>query len=353
MVLRHRGAAEVAVASIGAGPRASAASEAASRATTCACVRWAAHAGSATLAAPSPDQQRHRIELEPLLVERPARPRQVEAPLAGRAGEQALGQPAVRQRGAAGDAAVEVGEQGAFDVRDDQPLSADSTSEARPRPGRSPRRAGPSPRPRRRCPPSAAARRPPRGRRRPRRPCRGGRAPLRSARSTASSSVEDEAPQPLQLPSRRSRATPPRSRAARRRRRATPCTAAPARARRAPAPPAHRMEVVQQHQAAHHRIVRQPQPLLGRHRLASASSRIPSPCSSSTAPKLLRDPAPGRIADPSSSSVSRWTCSSRLWVRGHLRQVRWACAPPSSPCRLRCTCGRRRAGTGRSSAPPA
>ena len=63
----------------------------------------------------------------------------------------------------------------------------------------------------------------------------GRRAP-RARRLIASSSVDNDAGQPWQWPSSRSRATPRRSRAARRRRRATPCRAAPRRAPRARAP---------------------------------------------------------------------------------------------------------------------
>ena len=41
-----------------------------------------------------------------------------------------------------------------------------------------------------------------------------------------------------------------------------------------------------------------------------------------------------------------------LGGRGHLSTSPWACAPPCAPCPCR-TCARRRAGTGRSCAPPA
>ena len=105
-------------------------------------------------ARPPPVEQRHRLELQAVVVERAPGARQVVAALAGRAGEHALAQLAVGERLAAAGAGVAVGEQAALDPGHDQLDAADlrrrsaRPPRARRRPSRSnqtARRRGPRP----------------------------------------------------------------------------------------------------------------------------------------------------------------------------------------------------------------
>ena len=79
-----------------------------------------AHALSATVTQPSLSQQRHRLELEPVVVERAARTRQVEAAPAARAGERAGREHGAVEAPAAARAGVAIGEQRALDVGHDE-----------------------------------------------------------------------------------------------------------------------------------------------------------------------------------------------------------------------------------------
>ena len=171
------------------------------------------HAATATLhSAAVLAQQRHRLELEPVLAHAAARQRQLEAARARRAVQRAAAEVAVVERRAAARAAVAVGEQVAGDVGDHERL-------ARPPTCRSPRRASASRGPRASSsrstggpPPDIGSSKPPSagaGAVTPSTsiPSRSGAASC-SACSIASSIVDADAGQPSQEPSSRSRATP-------------------------------------------------------------------------------------------------------------------------------------------------
>ena len=174
--------------------------------------------GSATLAPAGAVEQRHRLEQEPVVVERAPGARQEEAALALGAGERALAELAAVERGAAAGAGVAEGEQVALDPGDDERDPVDLgrrqlalAERLRRRRGRTttaaPGRAaaatwttGSSIAPGPGSPAAGAATAPSTTR-----PSRSGAASS-SADLIASSSVDDEAGQPSQLPSSRIRA---------------------------------------------------------------------------------------------------------------------------------------------------
>ena len=250
--------------------------------------------------------------------------------------------------------------------------------DARPRPARPGARAA-----RWRCPTPSAARH-------PRAPStisasRSGAASS-SACLIASSSVDAEAGQVSQLPSRRDpgdavldlqqldvAAV------------ATPCRGGRCRAPRPPGLERHRVEVVDQHQAGDKPVVwraarsssapaspgvdeRGEDPLQALavelehapHQLLGARRGPPgrrAARAARSAPGRGRPAPPGaaRARPPRRRSFrcvdsAMPTCSL---PSSRLSTSPWACAGPCAPCRRRRTCGRRTAGTGRSSAPPA
>ncbi len=156
--------------------------------------------------------------------------------------------------------------------------------------------------------------------------------------------------------------------AARRCRRATPCRAArcsSASATRSSSGTGCRSWIMQQ--GRHQRVVRERAAPARRRSPASATTSTirsrPAPyicttadTSSSATARVAASPAD---SSRSCSSCTRPTSSSGVSLGGRSacrpppRPAPSACARPSAPCRRRCTCARRRAGTGRTSAPPA
>ena len=157
-------------------------------------------------------------------------------------------------------------------------------------------------------------------------------------------------------------------RAARRCRRGSPCTGAPSRARpaRAPraAPDAGRGSAAASRPAGRRRAPAASLAPSGPMRASprgSAPGRSPYICTTRRH-ELLGQIARGRVARsrpaaPAAPGRARAARPTRRVVAAAsitaVRPAPWACASPCAPCRCRCTCARRTAGTGRTSGPPA
>ena len=170
--------------------------------------------------------------------------------------------------------------------------------------------------------------------RRPPRPSRAGRAPPPGAPSPPPARAwTTMPPQPLQLPSSRSRATPS-SMSEQLHVAAVRLHVGPHLVER-PAHPLlerHRVQPVDQQQAAHHAVVGQP--LRARRRPAPrAAARGPRRAARATAAARSSASRRGaRVRTRSSSAVSRWirSVSSAARHRGPVpTRARWACASPS------------------------
>ena len=189
-----------------------------------------------------------------------------------------------------------------------------------------------------------------------------------SACLIASSSVAEEAGQPSQLPERRIRALPSSIPTARRCRRATPCTGGRSRAPPAPAPRGRpgrgRGSASGWPRRRRRRAGRaarpSPRPPRRGRRRSSAAPRRRGRGRRRSAPRRCGERADRRSARGSPSApgsarsalrVEPSRCSPSALLR--LSTSPSGCASPCGPCRRRCTCARRTAGTDRSSAPPA